>query len=66
MANSRTTNLYPVPTSGATDQTLTVDSTAGGVTTTAPTGSGKAVTRLGEAATATDFSIQSEPPVLLV
>ena len=31
MANSRTTNLYPVPTPGATDQTLTVDSTAGGV-----------------------------------
>ena len=29
------------------------DSTAGGVTTTAPTGSGKAVTRLGEAATTT-------------
>ena len=30
MANSRTTNLYPVPTPGATDQTLAVDDTAGG------------------------------------
>ena len=40
--------------------------TAGAITTTAPSGSGQAVTRLGEAATATDFSIQIEPPVLLV
>ena len=40
--------------------------TAGAITTTAPSGSGQAVTRLGEAATATDFSIQLEPPVLLV
>ena len=30
MANSFVTNLYPKPTPGATDQTLTVDSTAGG------------------------------------
>ena len=41
-------------------------STAGAITTTAPSGSGQAVTRLGEAATATDFSIQVEPPILLV
>ena len=41
-------------------------STAGAITTTAPTGSGQAVTRLGEAATATDFSVQVEPPILLV
>jgi hypothetical protein len=40
--------------------------TAGAITTTPPSGSGQAVTRLGEAATATDFSIQLEPPVLLV
>jgi len=31
MANSYVTNLYPKPTTGVTDQTLTVDSTAGGV-----------------------------------
>jgi len=40
--------------------------TAGAITTTAPSGSGQAVTRVGEAATATDFSIQVEPPILLV
>lgn len=31
MANSYVTNLYPKPTPGVTDQTLTVDATAGGV-----------------------------------
>tara|TARA_Y100000114_G_C11700874_1_gene298364 strand:- start:89 stop:406 length:318 start_codon:yes stop_codon:yes gene_type:complete len=31
MPNARTTNLYPKPTTGVTDQTLTVDATAGGV-----------------------------------
>ena len=41
-------------------------STAGAITTTAPSGSGQAVTRLGEAATTTDFSIQVDPPILLV
>jgi hypothetical protein len=41
-------------------------SSAGAITTTAPSGSGQAVTRVGEAATATDFSIQVEPPILLV
>ena len=41
-------------------------STAGAITTTAPSGSGQAVTRLGEAATTTEFSIQVEPPILLV
>ena len=40
--------------------------TAGAITTTAPSGSGQAVTRLGEAATTTDFSVQIEPPILLV
>jgi hypothetical protein len=38
---------------------------AGGITTTPPIGAGKAVTRVGEGATVTDFSIQLEPPVLL-
>ena len=31
MANSYVTNLYPKPTPGVTDQTLTVDATVGGV-----------------------------------
>ena len=31
MANSYVTNLYPKPTPGITDQTLTVDATVGGV-----------------------------------
>jgi hypothetical protein len=41
------------------------ETTPGAITTTAPSGSGEAVTRVGEGATATDFSIQLEPPVLL-
>jgi hypothetical protein len=40
-------------------------STAGAITTTAPTGSGQAVTRVGEGATSTSFSIYVEPPVKL-
>ena len=39
--------------------------TPGAMTKTPPSGAGKAVTRLGEAGTATDFSIQIEPPILL-
>ena len=39
--------------------------TAGAITTTAPTGSGQAVTRVGEGATTTSFSIYVEPPVKL-
>ena len=39
--------------------------TAGAITTTAPTGSGQAVTRVGEGATSTSFSIYVEPPVKL-
>ena len=41
------------------------DSTAGAITTTAPSGAGKAVTRVGEASTTADFAIQIEPPILL-
>ena len=41
------------------------DSTAGAITTTPPSGAGKAVTRVGEASTTTDFAIHIEPPVLL-
>ena len=41
------------------------DSTAGAITATAPSGAGKAITRVGEASTATDLAIHIEPPVLL-
>ena len=41
------------------------DSTAGAITTTPPSGAGKAVTRVGEASTATELAIHIEPPVLL-
>ena len=41
------------------------DSTAGAITTTPPSGAGKAITRVGEASTATDFAIHIQPPVLL-
>ena len=41
------------------------DSTAGAITTTPPSGAGKAVTRVGEASTTTDFAIHIDPPVLL-
>ena len=39
--------------------------TAGEITTTAPSGAGKAVTRVGEGATTSVFSIYVEPPVLI-
>ena len=39
--------------------------TAGAMTTTAPTTGGQAVVRLGESSTATKFAIQVEPPILL-
>ena len=41
------------------------DSTAGEITTTPPSGAGKAVTRVGEASTTTDFAIHIDAPVLL-
>ena len=37
--------------------------TAGAITTTVPSGSGQSVTRVGEGATTTIFSIRVEPPV---
>ena len=40
--------------------------TAGAITATAPSGSGQALTRIGDAGTTTAFSIQNEPPILLV
>jgi len=39
--------------------------TPGAITTTAPSTPGQAVTRVGEGSTATDLSIQLEPPILL-
>lgn len=42
-----------------------LSTTAGSITTTAPSSAGQYVTRVGEGATVTDFSIQLEPPVLL-
>ena len=39
--------------------------TAGEITTTPPSTGGQAVTRLGEAATTTEFCIHIEPPILL-
>ena len=40
-------------------------SSAGAITTTAPTGAGNYVVRLGEATSTTEFAIQLEPPILL-
>jgi len=42
-----------------------LSTTAGVVTTTAPSTAGQYVTRVGEGATVTDFSIQLEPPIQL-
>ena len=41
------------------------DSTAGAISTSAPSGAGKAVTRVGEAATTDNLAIHIEPPILL-
>jgi hypothetical protein len=42
-----------------------LSTTAGAITTTAPSVAGQYVTRVGEGATTTDFSIQLEPPIRL-
>lgn len=42
-----------------------LSTTPGEITLTAPSTSGQYVTRVGEGATATEFSIQLEPPILL-
>jgi hypothetical protein len=42
-----------------------LSTTAGLITTTAPSAAGQYVTRVGEGATVTEFSIQLEPPILL-
>tara|TARA_B100000900_G_scaffold409402_1_gene425273 strand:- start:1109 stop:1639 length:531 start_codon:yes stop_codon:yes gene_type:complete len=40
-------------------------STAGAITTTAPSSSGQAVVRVGESVTTSQFAVQPEPPILL-
>ena len=42
-----------------------LSTTPGEITLTAPSSAGQYVTRVGEGATATEFSIQLEPPILL-
>jgi hypothetical protein len=42
-----------------------LSTTAGEISTTAPSTAGQFVTRVGEGATTTEFSIQLEPPILL-
>jgi len=42
-----------------------LSTTAGAISTTAPSVAGQYVTRVGEGATTTDFSIQLEPPIRL-
>lgn len=42
-----------------------LSTTAGEITTTAPSTAGQYVTRVGEGATTSEFSIQLEPPILL-
>ena len=73
-AATSATGTCKVVTTGTKTMASTVDpgdiyylspSTAGAITTTVPSSSGQAIVRVGEGATATDFSIQIEPPVLL-
>ena len=59
------TGLKTLSSLNAGDLFFLSDSTAGAITTSAPSGAGKAITRVGEASTATDLAIHIEPPVLL-
>jgi|TARA_R100000081_G_scaffold90194_1_gene64775 hypothetical protein len=59
------TGLKTLSSLNAGDLFFLSDSTAGGITITPPSGAGKAVTRVGEASTATDLAIHIEPPILL-
>ena len=59
------TGLKTLSSLNAGDLFFLSDSTAGAITTSAPSGAGKAVTRVGEASTATDLAIHIEPPILL-
>tara|TARA_R100001463_G_scaffold49446_2_gene99228 strand:- start:19 stop:552 length:534 start_codon:yes stop_codon:yes gene_type:complete len=71
-AATSATGTCKVVTTGIKTMTSTVDpgdiyylssSTAGAITTTVPSSSGQAVTRVGEGATTAIFSIRIEPPV---
>ena len=73
-AATSATGTCKVVTTGIKTMTSTVDpgdiyylssSTAGAITTTVPSSSGQAITRVGEGATTTIFSIRIEPPVKL-
>ena len=59
------TGLKTLSSLNAGDLFFLSDSTAGAITTSAPSGAGKAVTRVGEASTADDLAIHIEPPILL-
>ena len=59
------TGLKTLSSLNAGDLFFLSDSTAGAITATPPSGAGKAITRVGEASTATDLAIHIEPPVLL-
>ena len=71
-AATSATGTCKVVTTGIKTMPSTVDpgdiyylssSTAGAITTTVPSSSGQAITRVGEGATTTIFSIRIEPPV---
>ena len=59
------TGLKTLSSLNAGDLFFLSDSTAGAITTSAPSGAGKAVTRVGEASTVNDLAIHIEPPILL-
>ena len=59
------TGLKTLSSLNAGDLFFLSDSTAGAITITPPSGGGKAITRVGEASTATDLAIHIEPPILL-
>ena len=59
------TGLKTLSSLNAGDLFFLSDSTAGAITITPPSGTGKAITRVGEASTATDLAIHIEPPILL-
>ena len=59
------TGLKTLSSLNAGDLFFLSDSTAGAISTSVPSGAGKAITRVGEASTATDLAIHIEPPVLL-
>ena len=59
------TGLKTLSSLNAGDLFFLSDSSAGAITATAPSGAGKAVTRVGEASTVNDLAIHIEPPILL-